>query len=477
MPMAPACGHGRTMTNGHLMAPQSPDDDVTLPLVTAWRQSLGNTGEAGTALLASLAVDAPTALAAHFYAVLMDDPRSNRFLDHGQVRTRLQPALQRWLQQLLCASPAQVEQLINYQAIIGNVHARVGIPVDLVARGMRALKLALVDLLIARAAHTDIAHAAIRSLISSMGIAQEGMTLAYSRSRDRSERADAAYRLFSLIQNISAERERQRALLLDWENQLLYALASADGAATVEPLSKAEFGLWFIHKGIPSFGESSETAHISALIGEVDALMDQQRRQPGLPAHASLPQIRQCLEQIRHLQTMLFERIGKLDSGSDTLTNLLNRRFLPTVLRREIELSASNASEFAVLLIDLDHFKAINDQHGHDTGDRALQQVANILSQHTRGSDYLFRYGGEEFVVVLVGANAAHAAVIAENLRRIIASQPLQPAHGAAIALTASIGVAPFDGHPDYERLMSRADAAMYAAKNGGRNQVVLAAQ
>lgn len=452
------------------------EDNLTLPLASAWQQSLQSTSTEATVLLASLASDSPTALARHFYAVLMGDPRSNRFLDHDQVRTRLQPALERWIRQLLCARPDQVEELIAYQTVVGNVHARVGIPVDLVSRGMRALQLALLEQIIDRAACPQIANAALRSLIISMGVAQEGMTLAYSRSRDRSERTDAAYRMFSLIQNISAERERQRALLLAWENQLLYALAGTDGAASIELLSKAEFGLWFIHKGVPSFGDSSETAHISSLISQVDALVQQLRQVPGPMAAPVLLQIRQCLEQIRHLQTMLFERIGKLDSGSDSLTNLLNRRFLPTVLRREIELSAGNASGFSVLLIDLDHFKAINDQYGHDTGDRALQQVANILSQHTRGSDYLFRYGGEEFVVVLVGADATQATVIAENLRRIIASQPLQPVQGAPIAMSASIGVAAFDGHPDYARLMARADAAMYAAKNGGRDQVVRAA-
>lgn len=456
------------------MSSNASQDEVTLPLVHAWRASLDAAGTDAGTLLASLADASPGDLSGHFYAVLMRDPRASRFLDHDKVRDRLKPAMQRWIGQVLRADSSQVEALIAIQATIGEVHARVGIPVDLVARGMRALKLALLDQIVARAASSAIANAATRSLVSSMSIAQEGMTLAYSRSRDRSERADAAYRLFSLIQNITAERERQRALLLDWENQLLYTLAGDQDTQRLQPLSKSEFGLWFTHKGIPSFGQSSETAHISALIVQIDALIAQAWQAPErIPGN--LRTIRQCLEQIRQLQSMLFERIGKLDSGSDTLTNLLNRRFLPTVLRREIELSASNATDFGVLLIDLDHFKTINDRYGHETGDRALQQVANTLTQNTRGSDYLFRYGGEEFVVVLVGVDSVQASVIAETLRRLIAATPLQVSGDSAITLTASIGVAGFDGHPDYEHLMARADAAMYAAKNGGRNQVVLA--
>ncbi|MGN0859757.1 MAG: diguanylate cyclase [Stenotrophomonas sp.] len=455
------------------MLPQDKQDELTAPLAQAWQAQLQATSAEAFALLDGLAHDTPQTLANHFYAVLMDDSRANRFLDHEQVRNRLQPAMQRWLNQVLGARPGQIAELLKQQSVIGDVHARVGIPVDLVLRGMRVIKLALVDEAVRRTDDLQLAHQASITLLCSIGIACEGMTLAYSRSRERSARADAAYRLFSLIQNISAERERQRALLLDWENSLLYALAGPQGLGSVEPLSQAEFGLWFVHKGIPSFGQSSETEHTLTLIAQIDQLLAGQQGDAPLPLLDCLDQVRQCLGQIHHLQSMLFERIGKLDSGSDTLTNLLNRRFLPTVLRREIELATNTNSGFAVLLIDLDHFKQINDNHGHESGDRALQQVAATLSQYTRGSDYLFRYGGEEFVAVLVGVNEGQSRAIAENLRKLIANQPLQVGE-QALTLTASIGIALFDGHPDYERLMARADAAMYQAKNNGRNQVAV---
>lgn len=455
------------------MSPQAPLDALTAPLCKAWQERLHITSPDAFGLLDTLAADTPTNLSQRFYAVLMDDARASRFLDHDQVRHRLQPAMQNWLQQVLRARIEHVPALLKQQGVIGDVHARVGIPVDLVLRGMRVIKLALVETAVARAATPALANEAVLTLLCSIGIAQEGMTLAYSRSRDRSARADAAYRLFSLIQNISAERERQRALLLDWENQLLYALTGPSGLSQVTPLAAAEFGLWFVHKGVPSFGQSSETDHTLELIAQIDQLLAGQQARADLPPLACLEQIRQCLAQIHQLQAMLFERIGKLDSGSDTLTNLLNRRFLPTVLRREIELSNSNNNGFAVLLIDLDHFKQINDNHGHEAGDRALQQVASTLSQYTRGSDYLFRYGGEEFVAVVVGVNLVQSCAIAENLRNLIANQPLQLANGTTLQMTASIGVALFDGHPDYERLMARADAAMYQAKHAGRNRVV----
>ena len=457
-------------------SPHPSSDTDSSALADAWKLSLEAAGPAAGNVLAGLAEGHAAELAAHFYKVMMNDARASRSMSHDQVRVRLQPAMQRWVRDLLRASTADVEQLIAHQRVIGDVHARVGIPVDLVTRGTRVLKQRLFQLIGEQAGHGETAHAAIASLTASFDIALEGMTLAYSNARERSSRTDAAYRLFSLVQNVSTERERQRALLLDWENTLLYALAAQGDMGGFQTLARSEFGLWFNHKGIPSFGESSETRQISALISEVDQLLQHTLQQDGDPAvrSAQLQEVRTKVSQARSLLGMLFERIGELDAGCDALTNLLNRRFLPTVLRREIELAEKSSDGFAVLLLDLDHFKAINDTHGHEAGDRALQHVAGILSQFTRGSDYVFRYGGEEFVVVLVAVDERQALVIADGLCRRMADTPVTLADGQLLEISASIGVALYDGHPDYERVMARADAAMYQAKKQGRNRVVL---
>jgi len=454
-----------------------PADHDSHGLAADWRRSLLDAGPGAAQVLAALADTDAAAMAVHFYQVMMDDTRAARLLSHEQVRTRLQPAMQRWVIGLLRATPDDVDALVAAQRVIGDVHARVGIPVDLVTRGTRVLKQRLFHAIAAQAGHGQATHAAIASLTASFDIALEGMTLAYSNARERSSRTDAAYRLFSLVQNVGTERERQRALLLDWENTLLYALASQCDTAGFQSLAGSEFGLWFTHKGVPSFGESAETRQICALIEEVDGALRQtlHGESDARARAAQLQDIRGRVSQIRSLLGMLFERIGELDAGCDTLTNLLNRRFLPTVLRREIDLAARSQGSFAVLLLDLDHFKAINDAHGHEAGDRALQHVAGILGQFTRGSDYVFRYGGEEFVVVLVAVDEPQAMVIANSLCRRVAESPVALATGGSLDITTSIGVALYDGHPDYERVMARADAAMYQAKKRGRNRVVLA--
>ncbi len=459
------------------LAHPSPADNDDHGLAAAWRRSLADAGPDAARVLSAVAATEGAAMAVHFYQVMMDDTRASRLLSHDQVRTRLQPAMQRWVSDLLHATPDNVEGLIAAQRMIGDVHARVGIPVDLVTRGTRVLKQRLFRSIATLAGHGEAAHAAVASLTASFDIALEGMTLAYSNARERSTRTDAAYRLFSLVQNVGTERERQRALLLDWENTLLYALASQCDTLGFQSLARSEFGLWLTHKGIPSFGESAETRQACSLVAEVDLVLQQALREEGDPRAraAQLQDIRTRVGQIRNLLGMLFERIGELDAGCDALTNLLNRRFLPTVLRREIDLAEKSQGSFAVLLLDLDHFKAINDAHGHEAGDRALQHVAGILGQLTRGSDYVFRYGGEEFVVVLVAVDEPQALAIAGNLCRRVSESPVALADGGSLDITASIGVALHDGHPDYERVMARADAAMYQAKKRGRNCVVLA--
>ncbi len=128
----------------------------------------------------------------------------------------------------------------------------------------------------------------------------------------------------------------------------------------------------------------------------------------------------------------------------------------------------------SLVVCDVNGLKRVNDTHGHDTGDDVLRLVASRLARVGDGGR-AFRYGGEEFVVVLVAASESQASLIAESLRRQIAQSPVALANGQVLALTASIGVAGHDGHPDYERLMARADAAMYEAKRSGRNRVVVA--
>ena len=148
------------------------------------------------------------------------------------------------------------------------------------------------------------------------------------------------------------------------------------------------------------------------------------------------------------------------------------------MLSREIEfINKDHGKSFAVLLIDLDHFKRLNDEHGHDVGDLALQHAAGIISSCIRAGDFLFRYGGEEFLLVLAEVDQTIALRIAEFIRKRLESNPISVSKEKKLTITASIGLAIYDGHPDYQYLISAADKALYEAKRLGRNCVHAAAQ
>ena len=185
--------------------------------------------------------------------------------------------------------------------------------------------------------------------------------------------------------------------------------------------------------------------------------------------------IRDLNREIQHLVDQLFQVADYIESGNDSLTQLLNRRYLNTIISREINFSRDNQTPLSLLAIDADFFKAINDKYGHAAGDLALKFIADALQKYIQGSDYAFRVGGEEFLLLLVDSDERRALNIAENIRTYVEHGLISTAQGQQFRLTVSIGCALFDGHPDYQRFLDAADAALYMAKNTGRNRVYLA--
>ncbi|WP_242106361.1 diguanylate cyclase [Aliiroseovarius subalbicans] len=158
----------------------------------------------------------------------------------------------------------------------------------------------------------------------------------------------------------------------------------------------------------------------------------------------------------------------------DPLTGVYNRRYAQTYLSRIAAQSAAAELPFALMVLDLDRFKAVNDTHGHMVGDEVLVEVARRLGANVREIDLLARIGGEEFVIAMPETNAAQAARVAERLRRVVGDAPVRsPSKGIDISVTMSIGVAVGGAAgTSVEDLMESADNALYASKSEGRNQV-----
>ena len=159
-------------------------------------------------------------------------------------------------------------------------------------------------------------------------------------------------------------------------------------------------------------------------------------------------------------------------STTDPLTGLRNRRYLTEILAVEFLRAKRYDTPLSVVMADIDHFKGINDRHGHATGDSVLESIGSILKRRLRGSDYGGRYGGEEFLMVLANAGEEGAAVFAERLRQEVEETELRSDAGMALHVTLSIGVAALTGaHQTPGDLVSQADEALYRAKQAGRNR------
>jgi diguanylate cyclase (GGDEF)-like protein len=166
-------------------------------------------------------------------------------------------------------------------------------------------------------------------------------------------------------------------------------------------------------------------------------------------------------------------------SLSDPLTGLANRRFFHEIFLREMRRSQRSNQPVTIVLMDIDYFKGVNDTYGHHVGDEVLEQVSGIMLQSVRATDFVIRYGGEEFIILLPETRTADAAQVADKLRKTIGDTILESTSrpGMTLKVTVSAGVAAFptDG-PNGEAVILKADKALYNAKQGGRDKVVIAA-
>lgn len=169
-----------------------------------------------------------------------------------------------------------------------------------------------------------------------------------------------------------------------------------------------------------------------------------------------------CVREIQVQHKMLTDM-----SITDTLTGLNNRALLDHSLNQAMELNTRNNAPMTLLMIDIDHFKSINDSFGHGEGDRILKEISNIMRSNFRKTDTLFRVGGEEFLVLLNGSNAKNSLMVAERLRQAIADAELL----VDSQVTVSIGVRELESHTKWKDWMAECDRLLYRAKELGRNR------
>lgn len=444
-----------------------------------WTEVVETASSEARLLLSETAKRRARDFAVAFYDGMKIDPDAGGFLSNKDVTARLHGTMQRWIVDILSTWSAEaIPGVIAAQRQMGVVHARIGMPVELVMRGARLLKQEILSALL----HENVGPVhfeASKIAVELIDMAIETVTNQYSKSHEVAARKDEAYRTYAASVNVSVERERQRAALFNWQNEMLQAFIVGHPATPLPLVAESACGLWLRHKASSIFaGGGGELRAVMESVARIDALLvpfNACRVSGGEPEdHRRL--LDRVLNEAKHLQIMidsLFEHLITIESGRDDLTQLLSRRFQSTILGREMELSRKTGKSFSVLLIDVDHFKQVNDRYGHQAGDRVLQHIAQIFTSTMRSGDFAFRHGGEEFMILCVEITPEETWTIAEKIRTAVAGETIRDGHGAEISVTVSIGVALHDGHPDYERLMARADKALYEAKHRGRNMCV----
>ena len=223
-----------------------------------------------------------------------------------------------------------------------------------------------------------------------------------------------------------------------------------------------------LQQSIDDLGLAEERAEIFRLL---QLVITQATSIQGTVEHSrdDLLSTRQAID---HLSLELQET--RLQLHEDALTGAQNRRAMDAVLAREVARSLRTGSRLSVAMIDIDHFKRVNDDHGHDAGDKLLLHTTMIAKSVLRDADVLIRYGGEEFLIILPDSDTKGAEFVLNRLKQVINKSPLIY-ESQKISITFSGGIAQLKTGENGQALVLRADSALYAAKHAGRNCVMLA--
>ncbi len=446
--------------------------NVSIQLSETWKSICDQYSALDHHLTVELTTKNLDAFVAAFYKQILLEPESAEYFSDNIIQKRLIDTLKAWLLETFnVALNGQYESAVLRQQKVGNVHARVGIPSWLIMRGVREIERTMFEY-IASDNSTNYMNV-VSYVVQLLGFSTEIMCRTYEDKTAKNHEVKHSYRLFSAMQDVAVHKDRQRGSLLDWENDLMFKIFSGQGKFYQQLFSKSEFGLWFIHKASYAFTGSEQVGLITKRIYEIDALTEECMLLEGREQLMLMVQkIRSINREIQHLVDQLFQVTEYIESGNDALTQLLNRRYLNTIVGREISYARKHRSALSLLALDADYFKTVNDRYGHAAGDMALKFIAETLQKFSKGSDYAFRIGGEEFLLLLVDSDLSRAKMVAENIRMCIEDTTLQTSVGEDFNFTVSIGCTQYDGHPDYQRFLDATDLALYSAKNRGRNCV-----
>ena len=414
-----------------------------------------------------------------FYTELMDVPELVPMLENAIVEKNLQGGLCDWTRALFQPRDAeQVREMIEYQRKIGSIHAHLNVDLDYVSHGMSILKRELYRRIQQKDGLCEESLHGILLLGELFDVLLSLLSEAYFAHEIIHETNELSLKLKAMSQNAAVECERLRSMLLDWFRRAQTFLYDPDefDPSAVPKLENSNFSLWVLYKADLLYHGLNLSAELSKHIRTIDehlvSAVGYRVRDDRKSFSLALSDLDEAVTQASWYISSVVDQVMELDTGTDPMTRLFNRRYLDTILRRQTHISMRRGLAYSLLLIDLDHFKMVNDVHGHESGDLVLEEFSALLLKSVRTSDFVFRYGGEEFLVILGNVGRKQATLIAEKIRENCMAHPFELPRIGRLQVTCSIGVASFAGHPDYNTIVKKADEALYEAKGAGRNRI-----
>lgn len=367
----------------------------------------------------------------------------------------------------------EIEQYILHQLEIGHVHARVHVPLHLMNFANRTLKREISRSIIDAKLKGNLARDIYTVITMLIDTALAVISESYYDDVIVEQR-DKQSLYFNVIGNELAMRcEHIRAELFLWQVNCFKTLSQTDKEIKLTTMiSDSEFGLWLIHKA-PVYFEAEEMKGIINNLDQINEHMDAFNT-----GQFNKAEVMQALDKniatISWALTSLKENAISIDGARDPLTKVFNRRYLDIVMHKETSYCLSRNKKYVVLLVDIDDFKNVNDTFGHKAGDIVLSNLALQMRNNIKAGDFIFRYGGEEFLILLTDTGLEQSEVLAQRLLTEVEQMEISDL-SLDQNITVSIGVACFDGHPDFIKIIEKADAALYEAKLQGKNRYVVA--
>lgn len=416
-----------------------------------------------------------------FYDFLLNNKEAREFIDEETVKERLFHSQKNWVSEVLTPHTAEEkEAFLKQQAQVGDIHARIDLPLSLMEASTWIYKKAFFKALIQHPLtkeETDCKemqnHANLYLLIIKIiEYATSVINSAYQKHETELIKEKQSLALNYASGELAYEIVEVKSDATEWLLELILKLTQGMSLQSSQ-LCHADFYLWVVHR-LPMIEETHSREIILELSDQLHTFFKVHENQTISDYPQLIPELNRTVKQLSYALKTLSEDLLKENDNRDPLTRLFNRRLLEAVLSKEHQLARKRHAGYALLMSDIDHFKEVNDTYGHNVGDIVLKEVARRIQNQLRITDLAFRYGGEEFLVVLPNDDLDTLKTIGEKIRQAVANETIEISDNQKLDITVSIGIAQYDHHPDYIHTLNEADAALYQAKNNGRNQVVI---